>query len=511
MNVHTILPIVFFLLIARIHGFADETKKESEKCPIFVEQSRTSHTQPMGQNTVTYEAIAGNLHISADDGDRQTASLFFTAYIKKDEKTQASKRPIAFCFNGGPGSSSIWLHMGLLGPKKAIINDTTYTTPPSTYQNNPYTLLADTDLVFIDPVSTGFSTTVNGANSKQFHGIEEDAESFAQFIRLFLTQFKRWESPRFLVGESYGTIRAVGLAELLHDSYFIDLNGIVLVSMCLDFQAYDFGNGNDLPHILILPSYTATAWYHKRLKAELQNKPLRELLKEVEEFALGEYASALLLGNSLDEKKLATIVEKLALYTGLDSEYLKASRLRIINGAFFKEFLRKNNKIVGRFDSRYVGFDHNPLQEMSNVDPSFDAIVSPFTSAFQQYLYKDLHLEKLDHYRVLNADAVFPWNFSINRIPAGLGYVYMSGKLATAIEKNPSLQIFIANGIYDLATPYFASDYTMSHLNIAPRLLKNVKQYYYEAGHMMYLDPVSHAKMKEDLSLFIKNSASKPL
>src|ERR1700733_7958885 len=232
--------------------------------------------------------------------------------------------------------------MGLLGPKMAIINDTTYTAPPSTYQNNPYSLLPDVDLVFIDPMSTGFSKAASGATAKQFHGIEEDAERFAAFIRLFLTQFKRRDSPRYIVGESYGTIRAVALAEMLHDSYFIDLNGIVLVSMCLDFQAYDFGNGNDLPPVLILPSYTATAWYHKKLLPQLQNKPLNDVLKEVEEFALGEYASALLLGNLLDEKKRAHIVDKLALYTGLDPEYLKASRLRIINGAFFKELLRKN-------------------------------------------------------------------------------------------------------------------------------------------------------------------------
>lgn len=508
MNVHTVLLIALLSFFVSPTGVAEEVKKEEEKKPTFTELSRTSHSQTFGNSVVSYEAITGNLQIT-DDEEKQNGSLFFTAYLKNEEQKSVGKRPIAFCFNGGPGSSSIWLHMGLLGPKMATINDTTYTEPPSTYQNNPYCLLPDIDLVFIDPMSTGFSKPASGTNAKQFHGIEEDAESFAEFIRLFLTQFKRWDSPRYIVGESYGTIRAVALAEMLHDSYFIDLNGLVLVSMCLDFQAYDFGNGNDLPHVLILPSYTATAWYHKRLKPELQNKPLNDVLKEVEEFALGEYATALLLGNILDEKKRAHIVDRLALYTGLDSEYLKASRLRIINGAFFKEFLRKNNKIVGRFDSRYVGFDHNPLQEMSQVDPSFDAIVGPFTSAFQQYLSKELHLLTLEHYRVLNADAVFPWNFSVNRVPAGLGYVYMSGKLASALEKNPSLQIFIANGIYDLATPYFASDYTISHLNVAPKLLKNVKQYYYEAGHMMYLDPVSHAKMKDDLTQFIKNS--KPL
>lgn len=489
------------LLCTLVCPLAADEPPSKPAAPAFSEISKTSHKMSVNGSSIEYDAIAGTLLIS-DDNDKESASLYFTAYFKKGPQNDLTRRPISFCFNGGPGSSSLWLHMGF-GPKTPILANATYTKPPSTYENNPYTMLEQTDLVFIDPVSTGFSTVCEGSSPKQFHGIDEDVDSFADFIRLFLTEFKRWESPKYIVGESYGTIRAVGLAEKLHGSHFIDVNGLILISMCLNFQAYDFGNGNDLPHVLVLPSYAATAWYHKRLKPELQQKTLPDLLREVEQFALNEYAAALILGSNLDENRFSAIVKKLSDYTSLDADYLRASCLRIVNAAFFKELFRKEHKVVGRFDSRYVGFERNPLEEMSHTDPSFDAIVGPFTASFHQYLAKELKVEKLSPYLVLNSDGVFPWNFSINRITAGLGYVYMSGKLASAIEKNPSLKVFIANGYYDLATPYFASDYTVSHLKLSPSLMKNVKSYYYDAGHMMYVDTRAHAKMKSDLAAFM--------
>ena len=480
--------------------FAEPCEKDASK---FTELAKTSHTLSLDNATIQYDAVAGSLKICSDT-DKENASLYFTAYFKNSPETDTSKRPISFCFNGGPGSSSLWLHMGF-GPKSPILATTSYTKPPSTYENNPYTLLQETDLVFIDPVSTGFSTVAEGQSPKHFHGINEDIDSFADFVRLFLTEFKRWGSPKYLIGESYGTIRAVGLAEKLHSSHFIDLNGIVLISMCLNFQAYDFGNGNDLPHALVLPSYAATAWYHKRLKPEFQQMSLKELLKEVEQFALGEYATALIVGENIKEADLAQTLKKLSDYTGLDPDYLKASFLRIENRAFFKELFRKDHKVVGRFDSRYVGFERNPLEEISHTDPSFDAFVGPFTSSFHQYLSQELKVEKTSPYRVLNSEAVFPWNFGVNYITAGLGYVHMSGKLVSAIEKNPSLKVFIANGYYDLATPYFAADYTVSHLKLSPTLRKNVESHYYEAGHMMYVDKQEHEKMKNDLEAFFKS------
>jgi len=467
----------------------------------FSALSRTNQTFSVEGKTISYEAIGGTLNLT--DEDTELASLFFTAYLKNDTDENRVKRPLSFCFNGGPGSSSIWLHMGLLGPKMALCDDPNFTKPPSTYANNPFSLLDVCDLVFIDPVSTGFSKSAKMQSPRSFHGIEQDIAAFAEFIRLFLTYFHRWDSPRFLIGESYGTIRAVGLAEKMHENYFIDFNGLVLISLCLDFQAYDFGNGNDLPHILVLPSYTATAWYHKRLKHELQNKPLDQLLDEVEHFALHEYATALILGNLLEEKKRQEVLKKLSEYTGLNVEYLNASRLRIINGSFFKELLRKEGKVISRFDGRYLGFDHNPLEEMTTADACYDAIVGPFTSAFQQYMWKDLKIERVSPYKVIGTEDVCIWDFSVDKMPAGLGYVHMSEKLSTAIEKNPYMKVFVANGYYDLATPYFASDYTLSHLNLCNKLQKNIQSHYYMGGHMMYLDQNIHAEMKKDLKAFI--------
>lgn len=498
-----IQTLLLFTLVFSISLYGEESPVEKKDSPRFQEVAKTDHSMQISGKELAFEAICGSFRIS-ELNEKESASLFFTAYLKKNSPKEQTPRPICFCFNGGPGSSSIWLHMAF-GPKRPIIHSPGYTKPPSTYENNPCSLLAEADLVFIDPVSTGYSKVCDGSSAKHFHGIEEDVDSFADFIRLFLTKFERWQSPKFLMGESYGTIRAVGLAEKLHASHFIDLNGIILISMCLDFQAYDFGNGNDLPHVLVLPSYASTAWYHKKLKPEFQQMSLQELLSQVEKFAINEYASALLLGNRLSEKEKNAVLEKLSDYTSLDKSYLNACSLRIVTGAFFKELFRKDHKIVGRFDSRYVGVEQYPLEEMSHTDPSFDAIVGPFTSSFHQYLARELKVCDLAPYRVLNSETVFPWNFSINRLPAGLGYVYMSGKLSSAMEKNPSLKIFIANGYYDLATPYFAADHTMCHLMLTPELFKNVTCRYYHSGHMIYLDPTSHQKMKQDLHSFFSD------
>lgn len=464
---------------------------------------RAFHSIFVENKKLDYESIAGSLEIN-DDKEKPQATLFFTAYFKKEAKKNSPPRPIIFCFNGGPGSSSVWLHMGLLGPKKVILNDCEITSPPSTYETNPYTLLDSADLVFIDPVSTGFSKANSGINPKQFHGIEEDIECFSEFIRLFLTCYQRWDSPRFILGESYGTIRAVGLAKHLQDASFIDLNGIILLSPCLDFQSYDLDNGNDLPYILHLPSYAATAWYHKKLSPELQAKPLQNLLAEVQNFALQDYSIALLLGNRLDEEKKEKMISRLSQYTGLEPRYIQDASLRITNHLFFKELLKNESKIIGRFDGRYVGFDHLSSDSENLRDPSLDAITGPFTSAFQQYLAKELAVTRTDPYRVLNSDAVFPWNFSYGKIPAGLGYVRTSPSLSRLMEKSPNLKVFIAGGYYDMATPYFAAEHMIATLEANPSLLKNITMAYYEAGHMMYLHEPSLAKMKEDLREFMK-------
>lgn len=484
---------------------SEKDSKKEETAYKLEEISRQKQTLSLNGQVLNYESICGTLPLKGNE-DKTKAVMYYTAYFKKASAEETKARPVLFCFNGGPGSSSLWLHMGLLGPKKVVIQDAGYTPPPASYENNPYTLLDKADLVFIDPVSTGYSKPTPETDAKQFHSVEGDIDSFAEFIRTFLTHFQRWGSPRYLFGESYGTIRAVGLANRLHDDYLIDINGLILVSMLLDFQTYDFGNGNDLPYVLNLPTYSACAWYHKKLPQPQQSKTLPELMAEVESFALHEYSTALLQGDSIDPKTADEITNRLVQYTGLSPEFIRASHLRILNFNFFHELLRKETKVIGRFDGRYVAYDSNHSEEPFILpDPSFDSVTGPFTSAFQQYLANELKVEKTDPYLVLNADVVFPWNFSVNRIPAGMGYLYMSGKLRTLLEKTPTLKVFVASGYYDLATPYFAANYSLNHLKLDPTLSRNIKEHRYGAGHMMYLNRAVHEQMKQDLSAFLSN------
>lgn len=502
------IRILYVLVLCSSILYSDEAAQPVKEDLIrdVQEIARSEHSLKLNGSNFDYTSICGMLPISVED--KTKASMYFTAYIKKEVQAVPNKRPLIFCFNGGPGSSSVWLHMGLLGPKKVMVNDATFTKPPSSYNDNPYTLLDSADLIFIDPVSTGFSKTMPGVDPKPFHSVEGDADSFGEFIRLFLTHYHRWQSPKYLMGESYGTIRAISLANYLHDVSFIDINGIILVSMCLDFQAYDYGYGNDLPYILSLPTYAACAWYHKKLPAHLLREPLHKFLAEVERFALHEYATGLLLGDALDEDRQLDIVERLSLYTGLSKKFIQKNHLRIISTNFYQELLKNESKVIGRFDGRYVAFDTTHLEEAFVPDPSFDTITGPFTSSFQQYLYENLKVDRTDPYYILNANAVFPWNFSVDRIPAGLGYIYMSGKLRGLIEKNPSLKVMVLSGIYDLATPYFAADYTLKHLKLNPALRSNIQIHRYEAGHMMYLNPSAHAKIKCDLIHFLVKQES---
>ncbi|MBS0654454.1 MAG: peptidase S10 [Verrucomicrobia bacterium] len=495
----------FILCIAILSSTAAFGDVEPKATPCT--NTTTSHTLLVQGKKLDYEAVTGTFDIK-DQEQKPQGSLFYTAYFKQDAKKSAKTsertRPIAFCFNGGPGSSSVWLHMGFSGPKKVCLNDCAQTPIPGVYENNPYTLLDKTDLVFIDPVSTGFSTALPGTNPRSFYGIQEDIDSFSEFIRLFLTKYHRWDSPRFLIGESYGTIRAVGLAEKLESSLFINLNGIILLSPCLDFQFYFQGDGNDLPYALYLPSYTAAAWYHKRLPEEQQKRALKELLAEVEQFALQEYVPAMLLGNRLDNTKREVLISKLSQYTGLSPQYIQSNFLRISAQEFFKELLKSESKVIGRFDSRYSGF-YSPILDKSNPrDPSFDAVIDPFNSAFQQYLFNELTIDCLQPYTILNAEAVLPWNLSFNKLQAGLGYLRTSPIAGRLLERNPSLGIFVASGYYDLATPYFAAQQTFASLDAAPSLLKNITLNCYEAGHMMYLHEPSHARMAGEIRKFIE-------
>jgi len=433
------------------------------------------------------------------EGEKPRAQVFFIAYTK-DGVRDRSNRPISFSFNGGPGSSSVWLHLGVLGPRRVILEDDgNLPAPPFKLTDNQYSLLDETDLVFIDPMSTGYSRPVEGQKPKEWHSFRKDIESVGDFIRLYTTRYKRWLSPKFLVGESYGTTRAAGLSGYLQDRHGMYLNGLMLISAVLDFTTLDFNLNNDLPYIMFLPSYAATAWYHRKLTLRM---PLQTLLKEVEEFAFGDYAAALLKGNSLTPEERANVAQKLARYTGISPEFIERTNLRILDQHFFKELLRDRNQVVGRLDSRLLGRDRLGVTERPERDPLLNTVMGPYTAAFYDYVRAELNFESDLPYEILNGK-VWPWSYSEFENQ----YVNVAETLRHAMTANPYLKVFVANGYYDLGTPYFATEYTFNHLGLDESLRDNVSMEYYDAGHMMYIHLPSLKEMKRDLSRFIKNAS----
>jgi carboxypeptidase C (cathepsin A) len=410
-------------------------------------------------------------------------------------------RPVTFSFNGGPGSSSVWMHLGLLGPKRVRMQDDGKPFPPP-YQlvNNEYTLLKETDLVFIDPVSTGYSRAVPKEKPEQFHNYQKDIESVAEFIRLWTTRNNRWSSAKFLIGESYGTTRAGGLAEYLHERYGMYLNGIMLVSSILNFMTASFTPGNDLPYLLFLPTYTATAWYHQKLAKDLQTD-LRKTLDEVEHFVNTEYTLALMQGNRLSDSERKNIVQKLARYTGLSETYIGRTNLRIEIFRFAKELLREDNETVGRLDSRYKGFDRDSAGENFEIDPAYSAILGTYTATFYDYVRRDLKFELDRNYEILS-NLHESWKYDTYQNQ----YVNTAEKLRIAFQYNPSLNVIVCNGYFDLATPYFATQYTFDHLELPKEQMERIRMTYYEAGHMMYVHLPSLAQVSTDLAAFVKQS-----
>ncbi|HUO83468.1 MAG TPA: peptidase S10, partial [Thermoanaerobaculia bacterium] len=377
-------------------------------------------------------------------------------------------------------------------------------SPPYRTVNNEFSLLDETDLVFIDPVTTGYSRSVPGEDPAQFHGIREDVQAVGEFIRLWVTRNERWKSPKFLVGESYGTTRAAALSEHLQERYGMYLNGVMLVSSILDFQTARFDVGNDLPHILFLPTYTATAWYHRQLPADLQQKNLRAVLDEVESFALGDYTLALMRGNDLSDGDRQTIARTLARYTGLSEDYVRETNLRIDIGRFVKELRRDERITVGRLDSRFTGIDRDAAAEQYEFDPSYAAILGPYTGALLDYIRGELKFESDLPYEILTG-RVRPWSYGQfeNR------YVNVAENLRSAMAQNRDLEIFVANGYYDLATPYFATEYTFDHLAFDPGFQERITMTYFEAGHMMYVHLPSLEKLNRELHEFVRQAATR--
>jgi len=466
----------------------------------------TKHKVSVNGKEIEYIVTTGTIVLKEEtpdrekdfEGEKPKAEFFFIAYAKENEENKAS-RPLTFSFNGGPGSSSVWLHLGLLGPRRVVMEfDGGLPKPPYQLTDNEFSLLDETDLVFIDPVSTGYSRPAEGQKAKEFHGFKKDIESVGDFIRLYTSRYGRWLSPKFLIGESYGTTRASALSGYLQERHGLYLNGIMLVSTALNFQTIDFMPGNELPYVLFLPSYAATAWYHHALRIR---RPLQKLLAEVQDFAVNEYAPALMKGNALTRRERQNIVEKLARYTGLSQDYIERANLRISDVRFFKELLRSRGRTVGRLDSRFLGIDRDTLGDGTTNDPSMTNITGPYTAAFNDYVRSELKFEKDIPYEILNGK-VWPWSYAEQENQ----FVYVSETLRQAMSVNPHLKVFVANGYYDLATPYFATEYVFNHLGLDESLRGNVEMGHYEAGHMMYIHMPALEALKTDLANFIKKA-----
>ena len=461
----------------------------------------THHEVRVNGRALKYTATTGYLPIKSASGDVE-ARLFFMAYTL-DDAGDVTKRPLMFSFNGGPGSSSVWLHLGALGPRRVKMrSDGGMPAAPYELVDNDQTWLDRTDLVFIDPVGTGYSRPAKPELGSKFWTLDGDIQSVGEFIRLYLTRYRRWTSPLFLVGESYGTTRAAGLAGHLIDRG-IAFNGIVLVSSILNFQTAEFSKGNDLPYALFLPTYTATAWYHKRLAPDLQQKALKAALSEAEAFAGGPYVEALARGDRLPADRRQAIAREIARFTGLSPEYVEQSNLRIEIQRFCKELLRKDSKTVGRLDSRFTGFDELGVTSEPEFDPSLAAIRPPYTATFQQYVGGELGFSSDEPYHILGGGFT-QWNWNRDN-----GFVDTSEALRRAFVRNPYMRLFVASGYFDLATPYFATVYTLSHLGLHPALADRVTTGEYAAGHMMYIDVGELAKLRRDVTTFIDQSLEK--
>ena len=483
-----------------------KTEAKPEKPVVTDHLVESKHKITIEGNEIEYTVTTGTMVLREEtpdrekefEGEKPKAEFFFVAY-SKDGIEDPAKRPLTFSFNGGPGSASVWLHLGVLGPRRVRMEfDGNLPKPPYQLTDNEFSLLDQTDLVFIDPVSTGYSRPVEGQKAKDFHAFKKDIESVGDFIRLYTTRYNRWLSPKFLIGESYGTTRASGLSGYLQERHGLYLNGIMLVSAVLNFQTVDFTPGNELPYVLFLPTYAATAWYHHALRIR---RPLQKLLAEVEKFAINEYAPALLQGDDLPRRERQNIVEKLARYTGLSQEYIERSNLRIPDFRFFKELLRSRARVVGRLDSRFLGIDADNLGDGTQNDPSYTNIIGPYTAAFYDYVRRELNFEKDIPYEVINGQ-VSPWSYAQHENQ----FVYVSETLRQAISINPYLRVFLACGYYDLATPYFASEYTIKHLGLDESLRGNISTSYYEAGHMMYIHMPALEQLKKDLADFIQKA-----
>lgn len=474
-------------------GEKKEEQKAGDDKPVVTEGRVT-----IGGQEIVYEAKAGTLPILKPDG-KPSAQVFYTAYTMKNAG-DASARPVTFCFNGGPGSSSVWLHLGAFGPKRVDLPEDGLTPPrpPGGLVNNEFSLLDVTDLVFIDPVNTGFSRAEDPQKLSEFLGVQEDIQSVGEFIRLWVTREQRWRSPKFIAGESYGGIRGGGLAQHLQQKHRLYLNGLIIVSGLLDYSVLVPGPLNDTPYVVLLPALTATAHYHNKLPPDLQ-ADFKKAVAEAREFAFGEYATALMKGSELTKADRDAVVAKLARLTGLEPKLIEEQELRIDSGVFREMLLRKEKLVLGGYDARVTGRDGDESENYPQIEPFMRVVGSVAAAAMNAYLREELHYEKDLPYEVLAPQP--NWNHG-----KGNSYTSVSGQLAEAIKQNPHLKVLVLVGWRDLVTPPDNMLLSLRQMRLPEELRGNIEVAEYESGHMMYTFRPDMAKMHADIAAFIKKA-----
>ncbi len=497
MKTRVVLPTLFFFVVYLFVVPADAQRPQqqsgggatagAEAALLPDDPVVTNHSIRIGDENVDYTAEAGWLPIR-DDG-KVVAKMFYIEYTR-DGISDRSNRPLVFSFNGGPGTASVWMHMGYTGPRRVVYDDDGFALmPPGNLEDNPHSILDVADIVYIDPIATGFSRMLEGEELHKYHGTLSDIRSVAEFIRLYILRKNRWMSPKFLIGESYGTTRASGLAGHLVGAHRIFLNGVILVSM----TGLNVDQGTDVSYATALPQLAATAWYHRQLAADLQAMPIREYLDEVEAFAMNEYLRALVKGDFIEDPERDEIAGRVARYTGLTSEYVVASNLRINMRRFWKELLRDQRLTVGRLDSRYLGVDSDAAGENPEYDPAMSDWNGPFSDAVNRYLRHELNYNPDLEYNVWGN--VRPWQRDAG---ANVGDM-----LRRAMRDNPYLKVMIQGGYYDAATDYYSAMYTISHLQPGGEFRDRFRFSWYESGHMMYLRKADLANSNNDLREFI--------
>lgn len=487
-----------------------DAKTDAKPAEPVERQVSTEHRLVIDGRELPFTATCGTLVLREEatkddkrEAPKPRATMFYTAYTRAGGDASSSPRPITFSFNGGPGSSSVWLHLGVLGPWRVVTDEMGQPGPPPyALEDNVHTLLTDSDLVFIDPVGTGHSRMAEGEKVAEYHDYQRDLDAMGEFIRLWLTRHGRWGSPKYVIGESYGTTRAAGLSHHLQTKHDIFLNGVMLVSLAIDFQTLSFDAGNELPYPLFVPTYAATAWYHGALGKALQAQPVAAVIAGAEAFANGDYTVALMQGARLGDAGRKRMATQLARWTGLSAEYLLQCDLRPTPTRYFKQLLRDRGQVVGRLDSRFTGRDRDDAGEAPEDDPSITGIVGAYAAGIHTLLRGRLQWPDDTPYLVLAPLwNQWKWKDFENR------YVNVADSLRKAMHANPHMRVYVASGWYDLGTPHAAGDWTLAHLGLREDLRGNVSVSYFEAGHMMYIHAPSLQRMGRELRAFVRTPA----